>query len=103
MLLLTSLFFGNDEEQNQPNIGKDLSDADKAELGGTGPERLAVASHRMRKMHEIMKTVQIIILTVSRKMMLFRMRTIQLTNKVYLLRPEHGKNAQVDLVVFLNP
>ncbi|PXV73498.1 hemagglutinin repeat-containing protein [Pantoea sp. PNA 03-3] len=26
----------NGEEQNQPNIGKDLSDADKAELGGTG-------------------------------------------------------------------
>ncbi|QZY92321.1 VENN motif pre-toxin domain-containing protein (plasmid) [Pantoea dispersa] len=26
----------NGEEQNQPNIGKDFSDADKAELGGTG-------------------------------------------------------------------
>jgi len=36
MLLRTSLFFGNDEEQNQPNIGKNLSDADKAELGVTG-------------------------------------------------------------------
>jgi len=26
----------NGEEQNQPNISKDLSDADKDELGGTG-------------------------------------------------------------------
>ncbi|KTR88012.1 hypothetical protein SA5R_19190 [Pantoea dispersa] len=67
-----------------------------------GPERLAVGSHRMRKMREIRKTVQIIILTVSRKMILFRLRTSQLTNKVYPLRPEHGKNTQVDLVVFLN-
>lgn len=28
--------FGGDEKQDQPNAGKDLSDADKAELGGTG-------------------------------------------------------------------
>ncbi|KFD14257.1 hypothetical protein GRAQ_01207 [Rahnella aquatilis CIP 78.65 = ATCC 33071] len=28
--------FGDDEKHDQPNVGKDLTDADKAELGGTG-------------------------------------------------------------------
>ncbi|HEY4438570.1 MAG TPA: hypothetical protein VGN40_20655 [Lelliottia sp.] len=27
---------GDDEKQNQPNVGKDMSDADKAEYGGAG-------------------------------------------------------------------
>ncbi|MHB2057546.1 MULTISPECIES: hypothetical protein [Pantoea] len=47
----------NGQEQNQANIGKDLSDADKPNWVERGPERLAIGSHRMRKMHGIMRLI----------------------------------------------
>lgn len=52
---------GDDEKKNQPNIGKDISDADKAEYGGAGSGTPGGGGQKMRKMRVIVTLIALLV------------------------------------------
>ena len=56
-VIIGEMLGGDDNKQSQPNVGKDLSDADKAEYGGAGSGTPVAGGQKMRKKGVMMSRI----------------------------------------------